>query len=218
MKQQLLKILNPILHFHRKKIAKMSHQRLDLDRMRRKWALLEAELQGEPGSFLDVGCNEGFFSRYTSELGWFSMGIDTDRVAIEYAVDSTRDRCNVVFAVAPLSRDLVNTLPRFDVIAMLSSFQEIYVALGREEALYCLGVMLDKCNSKLLFEPASTNEKFHDEIFKKDNDEKAVTDWVVSLIENYPEWHVRKVGKTCYSDTEPYRYLYAIERKFKKVD
>ena len=213
MKSVLVKILSPLIRFYRLKIRGMSHQRLDIPRMRKKWTLLETELGDKPGSVLDIGCNEGFFPQFAAQAGWFSIGVDIDAATIQFARNNNMDLPNVGFMNAPVSTPFIETLPHFDVILFLSAFQEVYVALGREEALECFGALLSKCRKKLLLETASTSAKYgEDALFASDNDETAITAWVNSLVAPYPDWRVRAVGATSYSDTEPYRYLYAIER------
>ena len=213
MKSFLVKLAVPFIQFYRQRLRGMSHQRLDMERMHRKWALLEKELKGEPGSLLDIGCNEGFLTRFAAEKGWDSTGIDVSAERIRYAQKKHQDLPNLRFLNASISRAFLDSMPDFDVIFLLSVFQEIYVALGREEALYAFGALLSKCRRKMLFEPASTNAKYAgDRLFEKDNDQAAVEAWVAKLVAAHPGWRAHFVGATAYSDTEPYRYLFAIER------
>ncbi|MCE2510423.1 MAG: class I SAM-dependent methyltransferase [Alphaproteobacteria bacterium] len=213
MKSLLIKCALPFIHFYRQRLRGMSHQRLDMDRMRRKWALLEKELDARTGELLDIGCNEGFFTRLATQKGWRSVGIDVNEATIRYARKKHADLPNIRFMNASITRPFVEQLPEFDVILLLSVFQEIYVALGREEALHCFGALLAKCRQKMLFETASTNAKYAgDRLFAKDNDQASVEAWIATLVATHPGWQARLVGATAYSNTEPYRYLFAIER------
>ena len=175
--------------------------------------MIKHELNGPHGSLLDIGCNEGYFTRFSSEEGWFSIGVDIDKKAIQFARQKSVLMPNVAFINQEINKSFIETLPVFDVILLLSTFQEIYVLLGKDHATKVLGGLLNRCRIKMIMEPASTNAKYGEpEFFSVDNNRAAIEAGMQRLISQFPGWKIREIGATPYSDTEPHRYMYAIER------
>ncbi|MEJ2628517.1 MAG: class I SAM-dependent methyltransferase, partial [bacterium] len=121
--------------FVKNRILKLSHQRKDMDRTRKKWELIKKYLPEEPGSLLDIGSSEGYFTRNAGSLGWCSFGIERLGSAVNYSnkMAKKEKNKNVFFAQGEMNLTVAKNLPDFDVIIMASTFQEICSAYGLEE-------------------------------------------------------------------------------------
>ncbi len=215
LKHLALAIYNPVMHFYRRRFLGLSHQRQDAERTRQKWRLIEGELDTPPGSLLDIGCNEGYFALKAAEKGWCAWGIDRLGHTVAYADKKARDGrlSTAYFARGLMSPATARTLPKFDVILLLSAFHEIYQSFDEEDAYRLFDDLLKACGRKLIFEPASINNRYSREraVLAKDNDRDAIEAWVRDLASRSPGWHVRYVGETSYTADEPYRYMFVIE-------
>ena len=208
--------LNPALGFYRRRIQGLSHQRRDMQRTVEKWKLIEPELRDRAGSLLDIGCNEGYFYQQAALGGWCTWGLDVLPNAVNYAAtESARSGVENAFFSQGLMTPLVaKHLPHFDVILLLSTFQEIFSVYGRTAAYELFADLLRACRRKLIFEPASTNGNYQapPPVFDRDNDCSAIEAWVWELASTVPGWKVRYVGATAYTQLEPHRFLFVIER------
>lgn len=216
LKRMLLAAYNPAMHFYRRRLRRLSHQRLDMERTLAKWPLIEKELTGPPGSLLDIGCNEGFFTRKAAEKGWCAWGIDRLANPVEYAANRAREQGlpTVFFAHGLMTPEAACGLPTFDVILLVSTFHEIFNACGEARAYQLFDDLLKACRRKLIFEPASTNDRYSREkpVLARDNDRDAVETWVRALVSRSPGWRTRYVGETRYTNAEPHRFMFVIER------
>ena len=216
LKRLILAFSNPVVHFFKQRILYLSHQRLDPKRMRAKWQLIEKELPEQSGSLLDIGCNEGFFTRKAGEKGWCAWGIDGLAHAVEYAQrEQTRQRLQTVFfSHGLLTPEVARNLPLFDVIILVSSFHEIVQAYGEEKANILFDDLLKSCRQKVIFEPSSDCHRYGvtPPLFSPNKDLAGIEKWVQSLVARSPGWKVRYVGKTVYTNEEPYRFMFVIER------
>lgn len=216
LKRIALAAYNPTVLFYRRRLLRQSHQRLDLARTSDKWTLIERELPDVPGSLLDIGCNEGHFTRKAAENGWCAWGIDDLAHPVEFATEQARAQglSNALFAQGQLTPEVARRLPSFDVILMVSTFHEIFQVFGPDLAYRMFDDLLAACRQKMIFEPASTNDRYSGShaLFIKENDRTAIESWVCSIASRSPGWRVRFVGKTQYTNAEPYRFMFAIER------
>jgi len=216
LKSIILIFLNPMLLFYKNKIIGLSHQRSHMDRAREKWSLIEGELTDTPGSLLDIGCNEGYFTMQAAEKGWSAWGIERMERAVRYARREAerRNLDTALFFNAPLTPEAVEHMPQFDVILFLSSFHDFHQVHGGERAYAMFDNLLRACRHKMILEPASTTKRFSksEPVFSRDNDREAIEEWVHKLVARSPGWNVRYVGETAYSEVEPYRYMFSIER------
>ena len=215
LKRVILFFLNPALIHYRQRIRKMSHQRQDEGRTRKKWQLIEQRLPASVGSLLDIGCNEGYFTRRAAEAGWFAWGIDTDQNAIDYAARTANEEVVECahFSRGALTPSGAEALPEFDVILLLSSFHEIMSAYGKDRAYRIFDRLLAKCQV-LIFEPASANSRYNqsDDVFGRDNDRDSIQQWVQSLADRSGGCTVAYIGATDYTNEEPQRFMFSISR------
>lgn len=216
MKSLLLAVLNPAILFYRKKIVGVSHQRSHMGRAREKWQLIENELTETPGNLLDIGCNEGYFTMKAAEKGWCAWGIERMERAVRYASREAarRNLGTAIFFNASLTPEAAERFPQFDVILFLSSFHDFHQAHGGKRAYAMFDSLLRACRHKMILEPASTAKRFSksEPVFSRDNDRESIEEWVRGLVARSPGWQVRYVGATAYSEIEPYRFMFSIER------
>ena len=217
LKSFILVFANPAIRFYRAKIIGMSHQRSDLGRAQEKWRLIESELPQTPGSLLDIGCNEGYFTMQAAEKGWCGWGIERIEKAVRYARREAAERKldTALFFNAPLTPEAASRMPQFDVILFMSSFHDFHQAYGGKRAYEMFDNLLRACRQKMILEPASTAKRFSktEPVFGLDNDRQSIEEWVRTLVARSPGWTVRYVGETAYSEVEPFRYMFSIERE-----
>ena len=151
-----------------------------------------------------------------AEKGWSAWGIERMERAVRYARREAAERNldTALFFNAPLTPEAVEHLPHFDVILFLSSFHDFYQVHGGERAYAMFDNLLRACRHKMILEPASTAKRFSNSepVFGRDNDRESIEEWVRGLVARSPGWQVRYVGETAYSEVEPYRYMFSIER------
>ena len=202
--------------FIKKNIMRVSHQRKDMNRTKEKWEMIKKNLPKQPGSLLDIGSNEGFFTRNAASLGWCSFGIERLDTAVNFAAKMAKKEKlkNVFFAEGEMNLAVARRLPEFDVIIMASTFQEICSFFGLEEGYQIFDSILKACKKILFFETSTTNRKYGADmpIFEKENDLESIEKWVISLVERSPGWHVSYGGKIAYSTKEPYRFMFIIKK------
>lgn len=209
--------INPIAKLYRGKFLGLSHQRKHIERTQQKWRLIAGELTGPPGSLLDIGCNEGYFTLRAAEMGWCAWGVEPLTMAANYARQRAVDAGlgNALFFNGPLTPEATHALPTFDVILFLSSFHDLHKKFGSTQANAVFGNLLAACRRKILLEPASTSSRFSKDapVFARDNDRDAIQEWIHTLVADAPEWTVRYIGATPYGELEPFRFLFSIERR-----
>ena len=152
---------------------------------------------------------------YDEDGLWLEIEGVADGHTVAYANKQARDRhlSTAFFPQGLMSPATARTLPKFDVILLLSAFHEIYEAFDEEDAYRLFGDLLKACGRKMIFESASTNNRYSRErtVLAKDNDRDAIEAWVRELASRSAGWRVRFVGETSYTNEEPHRYMFAIE-------
>ena len=118
-------------------------------------------LPKEPFSFLDLGCNTGYFVFRLAERGGFGLGIDAGRNEIMVCESlATLHRVkNVAFSRLPLTSDNVLALPTFDVVILLSVFHHFVRHFGQESAMTMLSGVACKAKRFLVFETGQPDEE-----------------------------------------------------------
>ena len=209
------KLLGNIGYQIRKRFFKISHQRKNSGRADAKWELILSCLPEKPGSLLDIGCNEGMFTINAAKIGWCAWGFDLHSIAVDFAARTVRKKgiSGAFFSFGALTPEIAKKLPNFDVIIIVSTFQEICARYGMERGYEIFQCLLKACNI-LFFEPSSVNSKFGRDvqIFSVNNELKSIEKWVKSLIAGSQSWSVRYIGRTVYTKKEPYRYMFLFEK------
>ena len=216
MIEKIVKVPSFLIFQFKKRFLKISHQRKNLNRVEAKWELINTNLPNSPGSLFDIGCNEGLFSVNASQQGWFVWGIDFHNNAISYAVKNAEREGveNAFFSSGKITPENVKQLPEFDVIFLLSIFQEICSQYGLKKGYEIFDDLLKICRKALFFEPSSINRKYGqgNKVFEVDNDLESIKKWANFLVSRSQGWKARYIGKTEYTSNEPYRFMFLIER------
>ena len=124
-----------------------------------RWEVFSKYFPEEKGSVLDIGCNLGYFTFKSAEMGHFAHGIEYDNFNITScnAIKSVTKSDNCVFIKHLIDSDYTQTMPHFDTIINLSVFHHWVKAYGEEGAKEMMKNMADKCNC-LIFETGQPNE------------------------------------------------------------
>lgn len=118
-----------------------------------RWEAMRNELPASPCSFLDIGCNIGFYVTSAAEQGHFAMGLDTREYAMAHGViREALDLRNATVVPMMLGPANASSLPQFDVVIMLQLFHHLCAAYGKEEACNILDTIWQKTRHKLLLE------------------------------------------------------------------
>lgn len=97
------------------------------DDLEDRWELIREQIPNDAKNLVDIGCNEGEFTRRASEMGLFSVGVDIDDVALGHARRKTEldDSCH--FIRCRMAPGNIDSLPSFDVCLLLT----VYYHWGR---------------------------------------------------------------------------------------
>lgn len=184
--------------------------------MSERLALLESVIPEDAGSMLDIGCNIGIITAHFARRGLFCIGTDIDPKLMARARKMHADVENCAFSCSALTPDNVLSIPRFDVILVLSVHHNWMAAHGPEVAGQMLRDLVGRTTQLLVFEAPARNLRYgpHSPGFV-DNDERTVT----AFNESYLHEHladmcsIEPLGKTpCWGQgsREPFRWSYAL--------
>jgi len=163
-------------------------------------------------SVLDIGCNAGEITRRLGEAGYFAVGVDKKldfRGIIEplNGICLGQIECNI---------DLLDKLPQFDAILLLSVHHQMINIKGNEWTKQFVSKLAAKSNKIFLIEFSAKNSKYgkaDGELFL-DNDEKSVityaANWLKATLPNFNCLYVGKIllKKGELSKGEPFRMLF----------
>lgn len=127
-----------------------------------RWDMVEAQIKTYGvGSLLDIGCAEGYFVRKAAATGCFTIGIDANSTifSLNQAASTLDKNHNCGFVLAPLSLDLLERIPNFDMIICLSMMHHVLRIQGIENVRGYLGKMSTKFNKCAMFDMATSIEK-----------------------------------------------------------
>jgi hypothetical protein len=124
--------------------------------VRGRWEAIRAELPKQPISFLDIGCNVGFYVIETAKLGHLAFGLDRPPYArVLQIVRNNLGMGNVVPIGLRLTPENVDSLPWFDCIQMLQVFHHLCRAYGTKGGLQMLETVYGKARRLFIFETES---------------------------------------------------------------
>jgi tetratricopeptide (TPR) repeat protein len=127
-----------------------------------RWEMVETQIKAcKVGSLLDIGCAEGYFVRKAAAAGCFTIGIDANSsiFALSQAASTLDKDYNCGFVHAPLSLDLLERIPNFDMIICLSMMHHVLRIQGIDKVRGYLGKMSAKFNKCAMFDMATSIEK-----------------------------------------------------------
>ena len=125
-----------------------------------RWNVFSKHLPKTKGSILDIGCNLGYFSFKSGDLGHFANGIEADHFNITCcnAIKSVQKADNTLFMKQLINPSFVSTMPTYDTIINLSVFHHWVKAYGENQAKDMMRTLASKC-SCMIFETGQPNEK-----------------------------------------------------------
>ena len=151
---------------------------------------------GKPGrlSYLDVGCNTGFFCHALQRLGFYAEGVDVTKHSIEIARQLTsfvrRDRS--VFTLADCYDYLRDTQERaFDVTSAFSVFQWLMIQRSVEHGLDCLRWLFAKTRAICFLELGYSAEEHYRGQLGVEIDR----DWVIARMEELGDFSTIGVSR-----------------------
>lgn len=125
-----------------------------------RWAAIEPHLPRR-GTFLDIGCQHGYFVFRAAEHGLTALGIEREAVAHEVAkllaIGNGISRAS--FIRLDVSSETVDNIPPADVVACLSVFHHWVRNGSLEEATSIMQSLTNKCGSTLFFETGQNDEQ-----------------------------------------------------------
>ncbi|MEN6384141.1 MAG: hypothetical protein ABFD79_02975 [Phycisphaerales bacterium] len=159
------------------------------------------------GSLLEVGCNAGEIVRAMGANGIFAVGVDKqlDFRGIDYRYEKA------FFGNVEMNAEMIDKLPKFDAILLLSVHHQIIEQHGDEVARTYVSKLANRSNKIFLIEFAALNRKFgklNGNLFE-DNNENSVKqyaqEWLNSAL---PDFSCKFVSKIPQCSSEPFRYLF----------
>jgi len=162
-----------------------------------RWHMIERELPEKPCSVLDIGSNVGFFSFKLAEKGNFVIAMERSLLFHEIANAAMKaiNFTNVNFYRIGLTPQNVRTLPRCDVVLLLSVFHQWCLEFGEQQALDMLRCIADKADQKFFFEtgqPDAASARYLKALPKM----REPKEWLLTLFQSMGFNVVNIIGKT----------------------
>ena len=126
-----------------------------------RWSYMESYFQKGIHNYLDLGSNMGFFIYRAGQLGITSIGIDNSwsNVSLSKLLASKYMKQNIGFLFGEINIQTIRSLPKFDIISILSVFHHLVFSFGFHEADKIMCEIVNKTNRYLFFETGQYNEK-----------------------------------------------------------
>ena len=112
-------------------------------------------------SVLDIGCAEGFYVlQAAKECSCVSLGIDADirRLSMAQNQISSEKIMPAGFLLAEVNEELINKLPKFDVIVFMSVMHHMMYSQGKDYCKNILMVLRKLVGKVMIFEMGQSNE------------------------------------------------------------
>ena len=105
-------------------------------------------------TYIDVGCNTGYFCRKISELGFASRGVDVvgPDITLGNLLDTYFYRRHIDFICDDAVKFLINDPLRYDVTSSFSVFQWLFLQSDRDLVFQALQSFFEKANALVFFE------------------------------------------------------------------
>lgn len=189
------------------------YQKTRLEGTEKRWNIINCELDKFDKSILDIGCNAGILTRNAATQDRFAIGIDNDS-SISYAKYQSRRESNVGFIQGKVTPENISNLPTFDVIFLLSVYHHWHKSFGQEEAIHMLGILNEKTQNKLFFEPPSLRKKYGSNPPSiEDLDDDSIISYNTKFLQSiFSDGEIHHLGKTAKGERrEGNRHLFMIE-------
>ena len=134
-------------------------------------------------SYLDVGCNTGFFCYGMAQAGFTSKGVDVTANDIDMArLLSTYFRRDLATYEAADAHDYLDRTPdeRFDVTSAFSVFQWVMIQSGPERGLACMRMLFQKTKRLCVLELGESSEAHYGDRIGMDYDSTWIRDFMLA--------------------------------------
>ncbi len=201
--------------------ASTSHQLGRISGNKKRWEMIKPHLKKEDKTLLDIGCDAGVLTKLAADEGMFSIGIDKfpkkNKASRENVVKIFKGNQKVGFVRFEVTPENIDSLPRFDVVFLLSVYHHWHREFGEESAKKMLRSLKGTNTNKIFFEPASRKSDY----IRKDNknpppiedeDKASIIDYNTNMLESVfgEEYDVEYLGKS--RTTSHYRHLFLIKK------
>jgi len=127
-----------------------------------RWACIEREIVDYGiKSLLDIGCAEGFFARLAAEKhAVFSIGIEFNNKRLWLGELSRMhdDVANFAIVKALMTPESIGSLPKFEMVILLSVLHHVIRQSGRAGAIAFLSAIRSITGKRLIFEMGTSEE------------------------------------------------------------
>lgn len=115
----------------------------------------------EVNNVLDIGCNVGYFSFASGDLGKYVIGVDSDPFSVNVcnAVKHKHEINNVHFDNSLVDDKYLETMPSFDAVIFMSVFHHWVKYYGYDDAMKRFHLLAKKINKYIIFETGQSDEE-----------------------------------------------------------
>lgn len=170
-------------------------------------------LPNKPFSFMDLGCNSGYFVFRLAERGGFGLGIEAGRneIMVCQSLAALHRIKNVSFSRLPIAPENSSILPKVDVVVFMSVFHHFVRHFGPEAAMKMLSDIASKAERFLIFETGQPNEdsSWADKLSFMGNNPKV---WIIDMLKSLGFDLVHDLGQFSTSVSAVKRHLLIGER------
>jgi O-antigen chain-terminating methyltransferase len=152
----------------------------------------------DAGSFLDLGCAEGYFVMQAARRGWIALGVDGDlrRLAVAQNVALCDGLSRAGFLHGSITAGFVRKLPCFDVVLFLSVLHHVMCEQGVSGASELLRAIRSRTGMRLIFDMGQSNETTYDWAPLLPRMDPDPATWITGLLESCGFSSVRIIGET----------------------
>lgn len=162
-----------------------------------RWLIISRHLPDQKSWILDVGSNLGDTAGRVAERGHIVIGVEAERHLVERAIKLVPP--NVALMTGRVDPDFFRTMPRFDVVLLLSVLHRIWAVNGRRFAEECLTACIEK-SDRVLIEGAVRHQRYTQYGEEAPGFESNNLDAAVA-------WHVQWLGGLAMSSSLTVNYL-----------
>lgn len=182
-----------------------------------RWTIIARHLPDRKSWILDVGSNLGDTARRAAEIGHIVVGVESEKHLVQRAIEMVPPK--VALMTGTVDPDFFRSMPRFDVVFLLSVVHRIWAVKGRRFAEECLTACLGKTD-RIIIEGAVRHERYtqygkETPEFESNNLAAGIdwhTEWLVALARP-GDWEVKYLGYVPHSVKEPHRPLFLLSAR-----
>ena len=182
-----------------------------------RWDMINARLDDQDQSLLDIACNLGQMTRYAADKGLLALGIDYSARAITAAYDKHNGSTNLAFMQFEITPETASKIPTFDVTLCLSVYHYWMQIYGDATAWSMVGELIKRTRRKFFFEPASLLKKYgaNPPAGVADLDREGLIDYHLARLNRVSEENcsVVQIGETTCLGPEPFRLLFMVSKE-----